>query len=108
MALEGQQRVVVIHAAAVVDHADQALAARFRFNANRTRAGVQSVFKQFFHHGGGPLDHFSCRNFIGDGFRKYADTAHGVWLAEGGPVNPGSSEACRNSSRASSSVFLSS
>jgi hypothetical protein len=78
VALEGQQRIVVIHAAAVVNHADQALAARFCLDANRARARIQRVFEQFLHHGGRTLNHFTRRDFIGDGFRKYADAAHEV------------------------------
>src|SRR5580704_17303735 len=49
VAIEGQQRVVVIHSDAVVDHADHLLAARFHLYANRSRPRVQRVFKQLLH-----------------------------------------------------------
>src|SRR5580698_3059615 len=78
----------MIHAAAIVNHADQPLAARFRFDANGTRACIQSVFQQFLYDGRRTLDHFSSCNFISDCFRKYADSAHGRWLAECGPAQP--------------------
>src|SRR5580692_7878635 len=88
MALESQQRVVMIHAAAIVNHADQPLAARFRFDANGTRACIQSVFQQFLYDGRRTLDHFSRGNFISDCFRKYADSAHGRCLAQRGLAYP--------------------
>ena len=77
VALECQKRVVVHHAAAVVDDADHALAARFDFDAHGIGAGVERVFEQLLHHRGGPLDHFAGGNAVGDGFRQYADAAQG-------------------------------
>src|SRR5271163_4903757 len=49
VAIESEQRVVVVHSAAVVNHANHALAARFDLDANRTRARVQRVFEQLLH-----------------------------------------------------------
>ncbi len=46
--LESQQRVVVNHAMAVVNDADHALAADFRFDANRLRSGIERVFGNSF------------------------------------------------------------
>src|SRR5579863_8606338 len=108
MALEGEQRVVVIHAAAIVNYADQALAAGFRFNANRARAGVQRIFEQFFYDRSGTLDHFTGSYLVSDIFGQDADAAHGVCPAECGFEAPGSGWLERYSARASSSVFLSS
>ena len=72
VALERQQRVVMVHSAAVVNHADHALAARFDFDANRARARVQRVFEQLLHHRRGPLDHLARRDLVRDILRKYA------------------------------------
>ncbi len=72
VALEGQQRVVVRHAVAVVDDADHALAADFGFDANGLRAGVQRVFEQLFDYRGGTFDNFARCDFIRDSFRQYA------------------------------------
>ena len=76
--LEGEQRVVVGHAVAVVDDADHALAAGFDFDANAVGAGVERVFEQLLDDGGGALDDFAGGDAVGDSFREYADAAHAV------------------------------
>ncbi len=76
VALERQQRVVVSHAAAVVDHANHPLAARFHFDANRARARIQRIFEQLLHHRRGPLDHFARRDLVRDSFRQVCVCAH--------------------------------
>ena len=68
MALEGQQRIVVRHAMAVVDDANHALAAGFDFDANGFRAGVQRILEQLLHDGRGALDDFAGRDAVGDSF----------------------------------------
>ena len=73
---EGQQRVVVRHSMAIVDHADHALAANFHFDANGLRARVDGVLQQFFHHRRRPLDNFARRDFIRHCLRQYAYSAH--------------------------------
>src|SRR5262252_837284 len=74
--LEGQQRVVVRHPVAIVNHTDHALAARFGFDANGFCASVERVFEQLLYHRSGALDDFASSNFVGDGFGQYADAAH--------------------------------
>src|ERR1700722_3228919 len=76
VALEGQQRVVVDHAVAVVNDADHALAADFRFDTNGLRASVQRVFEQFLYYRSGGLDNFACSDFIRHRLRQYPDSAH--------------------------------
>ena len=72
--LECQQRVVMRHAAAVINHAYQPLAARFYFNANRLRAPASMrVFQQLFHDRSRPLDHFSRGDLIRHSFRQYSE-----------------------------------
>ncbi len=74
--LERQQRVVVIHAGAVVDHADQPLAARLRLDANRPCACVHRVLEQLLHHRRGPLDNLARRNLVRHILREYPYPAH--------------------------------
>src|ERR1019366_1616009 len=76
VALEGQQRIVAQHAAAIVDDADQPAAAGFHFHAHFHRAGVEGVFEQLLDHRGGTLHHFSGGDFVGDLVGKDADAAH--------------------------------
>ena len=73
VALEGEQRVIVGHAVAVVDDANHALAAGFDFDADGFGAGVERVFEQLFDDGGGPLDDFARGDAVGDSFRENAD-----------------------------------
>ncbi len=78
MALEGEQRVVVGHAVAVVDDANHALAAGFDFDANGFCAGVEGVFEELLDDGGGALDDFARGDAVGDGFGEDAYAAHGI------------------------------
>ncbi len=48
--LEGQQRVVAIHAVAVVGDADQLASAGLDFDTDARCAGIQRILKQLFHH----------------------------------------------------------
>ena len=77
MALEGQQRIVAIHAVAVVGDANQLASARFNFDADAIGAGVERVLQQLFDDGGGPIHHLAGGNLIGDLVGKNADAAHG-------------------------------
>ena len=74
--LERQQRIVVVHPAAVVDHANQPLAARFHFDANRARARIKRVLEQLLHHRRGPLDNLARGNLVRYIFREYAYPRH--------------------------------
>src|SRR5579859_121969 len=76
VALEGQQRVVVSHAVAVVEDANHALAAGFDFHANRFRGGIERVFEQLLDYGGGPLNNFARGNAVSDSLRQNTDPAH--------------------------------
>ena len=74
MALEGEQRVVVGHAMAVVDDADHALAAAFHFDANRFRPGVERIFEKLLDDGGGTLDNLARSDAVGDSLGQDANT----------------------------------
>ena len=76
VALEGEQRVVAIHALAVVGHADQLASAAFDFDPDARGAGVQGILQQLLDYGGGTVDHLARGDLIGDLVRKNADAAH--------------------------------
>ncbi len=76
MALEGQQRVVAIHAAAVVADADQLPAAGLDFHANAGGAGVERVLEQFLHHRSRPVHHFARGDLVGHLVRKNSNAPH--------------------------------
>ena len=81
MPLKRQQRIVVHHPAAIVDHPDHPLAAHFCFNADRIRACIQRIFQQLIHHRSRALHNLSCRDFIRQRLRQYAYPAHDFLLA---------------------------
>ena len=76
MALEGQQRVVAVHAVAVVGEPDELASARLHLDADAGCARVQSILQKFFHHRGGPVHHLAGGDLIGNLVGKYADAAH--------------------------------
>src|SRR5699024_3313993 len=55
VAEEGYARVLGRHAAAVVRHADELPTAAAQLHRDVPRPGVDRVFKQLLHHGGGPF-----------------------------------------------------
>ena len=80
--LERQQRIVVAHPAAVVHHADHALAAGLHFDAHRPRPGIQRVFEQLLHHRRRPLHHLARGDAVGYGFRQYAYARHSAFRCQ--------------------------
>src|SRR5437773_11623651 len=50
MPLERKQRVIPIHAAAVIDHANQRNSSATNHHVDFARAGVNAVFDQFLYH----------------------------------------------------------
>ena len=76
VALEGQQRVVAQHAAAVVGDANQMPAAALHLDAKIGGAGVERIFEQFLDDGGGALHHLSGRDLVGDRVGEDAYSAH--------------------------------
>src|SRR5262249_936489 len=76
VALEGQQRVVAEHTAAVVDNADQPASAGLDFDAQVGAAGIDGVFQQLLDDGSGAFDNFTRGDFVGNLIGKDADAAH--------------------------------
>ncbi len=76
VALKGQQRVVAVHAIAVIGDADQLAAAGFDFNADARGAGVERIFEQLFDHGGGAVNHFAGGDLVGHLVRENSNVPH--------------------------------
>ena len=70
------------HAAAVIHHTHQALAAGLNRHFHALRAGIQGVLHQLLDDGGGPFHHFAGGNLVRNSFGKDADYAQ--WELSGG------------------------
>jgi hypothetical protein len=87
MTLEGEERVIAIHPAAVVDYADERNSPASDQDLDLARTGVDAVFDEFFHHGSRTLHHFAGRNLAGDDVWQQANAAHLIvdfrfWIAD--------------------------
>ena len=67
MPVQCEDRVLAAHAAAVVAHLDEGLAAVLQLDAHVVGAGVERVLDQLLDHGAGTLDHFARGDLVGDG-----------------------------------------
>ena len=76
MPLEGQQRIVAVHAATVVTDLDQAAAAATQFYPDLASACVKGVLDQFLAYRGRPLDHLPGGDLVRDLVCKHPDAAH--------------------------------
>jgi hypothetical protein len=65
MTLEGEERIIAIHAISVVGDSNEFAAAGFDFDTNASCAGIKCVFEKFFNHGGGAIDYFTGSNLVG-------------------------------------------
>ena len=74
--LEGQQRIVAQHPAAIVGDPDQPPSAAFHLDAQHCGAGVQRIFQQLFHYRSGPFHHLARRDLVGHLIGKHANAAH--------------------------------
>ena len=72
MPFKAQDRVVRIHAAAVVNDLDKGASGICDNDLDIRCTGVYGIFHEFFYHGGGPLDHFPRSNHVGDIFGQYS------------------------------------
>jgi hypothetical protein len=73
---DGELRVLALHAASVVAHADAGAPALFHGNVDRQGAGVERVLDELLDDGGGALDHFAGGDLISDRARKDRDVGH--------------------------------
>jgi hypothetical protein len=76
VALEAEQRVLAIHAAAVVGDGEKFVAAAVILDIDARRAGVEAVLDEFLEHGGRPFDHLAGRDLAGHGVGQQSDASH--------------------------------
>ncbi|EGX99919.1 hypothetical protein AZA_89905 [Nitrospirillum viridazoti Y2] len=82
MAFHRQRQLVGRHAAAVVHHLDQGLAAVTQGDVDAAGAGVQRVLHQLFHGGGGTFHHLAGGDAVDQGLRQKAN-GHGGGIVAG-------------------------
>lgn len=70
--LQTEERVIPVHARAVIAHPHQSHAAALNFHQNAAGLGVQAVFHQLFHHRCRPVHHLARSDLIRYLFRKQA------------------------------------
>ena len=73
MTRQRQRQILGAHAAAVIDHPDQRLAALRDGHVDPPRPGIERVFHQFLHRRGRTLDHLARRDAVGDAVVQLAD-----------------------------------
>ncbi len=76
MTLDGQPRIVRLHAFAVVLDADLLLAAELDVDRQAPGAGVDGVLDQLLDDRRRPLDDFAGGDLIGEVLRETGDFAH--------------------------------
>ena len=73
VALDGEDKVLRIHAMAIVFDADQAFAASSGGDDDPAGAGVDAVFHQFLDHARRPFHHFAGSDAVHEVWRQLAD-----------------------------------
>ena len=79
VAVDGERKVAIGHAAAVVGDADPPPAAAIGENVDAAGAGIDGVFDQFLDHARGTFDHLAGGDAVDDLFGELAD-GHGDGL----------------------------
>jgi hypothetical protein len=76
MPFQGEQRIVAIHAEAVIYHPNQTSPARLDFYRDTRRLRVDRILDQFLYHARRSFDYFTRRDLIRDMFGKQANAIH--------------------------------
>jgi hypothetical protein len=74
--LQGKQRVIAVHAAAVIDYANQRNSAAPNNDIDVASACVETVFNQFLYDRRGAFHHFAGRHLAGHGLREQSYPTH--------------------------------
>ncbi len=83
MSLEGEQRVIAHHAAAVVHDADELAAAALDLDADAGGTGIKRIFEQLLDHRRRAVHHFAGGDLVSDLVGEYVDAAHGLRVRQG-------------------------
>src|SRR5436853_113003 len=81
MSLECDDRIIASHAFAVVDDPDQLFSSSLDCDIDSAGSSVERILEKLLDYGCGPLDDFSCRNFVGQGVWKDFYLGHSVSLS---------------------------
>jgi len=76
VSFQGQEGVVVAHAAAVVADSNERAPTDCEFDVDTFGSGIHSVFHQLFDDGRRTFNNFACGDSIDDMVRKYFDSHH--------------------------------
>ena len=76
VAFEAKHRVLAVHAAAVIDDFEHRHATTLGVDLDVARTGIEAVFYQFSHDGGGPFHDLPGRHLAGECVGKNADAGH--------------------------------
>src|SRR5216117_3153598 len=79
MPLQGKERVIAIHAAAVIDYANQRNSPATNDDVDFARAGVDAVLDQFLHHRRRALHDFAGSYLAGYRLRQQSNLTHLVF-----------------------------
>lgn len=77
VAFEGEEGVFAAHAAAVVANFDEVDAALGDGDFDFGGVGIEAIFHEFFHDGGGALDDFAGGDLAGEDVWEYVNFGHG-------------------------------
>ncbi len=78
VAFQAEERVVAVHAGAVVGDADEAASARLDDDVDAGGLRVEGVLDQLLDDAGRPFHHFARGDLVGDLFGQQADAVHGT------------------------------
>ena len=73
MTLHGQKKVVLTHAATIIDNGDARFSAMLDFDIDTRCASINCIFNYFFDNGSRPLNHFACGDPVHRAWRQPAD-----------------------------------
>ena len=76
MSLQRKQRVIAIHATAVIDDTNERNPSALNAHFNIARSCINSVFQQLFHNRGGPFHHLTSGHLTGKDFGKQFNPTH--------------------------------
>ena len=76
VARDGQDQVVGVHSAPIIDHADQFTATLLDHHVDSRRASIDGIFHQLLHDTSGTFDHFASGDFVDKIGRETLNSGH--------------------------------
>lgn len=82
MALEGKQRVIRVHPAAIVGHTDQAPPTGGELDLDAPGARIETVFDQLLDDRSGPFNDLTRGDAVDESIGQNSDRRHGVYSTD--------------------------